>query len=38
MRFRENKRVCMFCDITAALVAVMLPLPVIYFASAGYLT
>ena len=36
MRLRENKRVCMFCDITAALVAFILPLPVIYFASMSY--
>jgi hypothetical protein len=37
MRFRENQRVCLFCDIVGAMVAIALPIPVIYFASNSYL-
>ena len=37
MRFRENERACMLCDILGAVVAIALPIPVIYFASNSYL-
>lgn len=36
MRFRENERVCLFCNVASALIAAMLPIPVIYFASLQY--
>ena len=36
MRFRENERVCLFCNLLGALVAFTLPIPVIYFASLHY--
>jgi len=36
MRLRENARVCMFCDISTALLALAVPSLIIYFASLRY--
>lgn len=35
-KFRENERVCTFCDLTAITAAVCMPAVVIYFSILNY--